>query len=110
MRLGHLLAALGFEFHFLGASVGPVQYSNHAPRVEILVYPQTHFQRLVYRPYPCTMDQWRGAMLIVIAAGPIFHFGVGAAIVASFGHERSSVSDRLRAGEPTAVCSGFDSE
>jgi hypothetical protein len=82
-EMGHLLAALGFEFHFLGASVGPVNIQTMHGEWKISFVPRRIFSGSI-SAIPCTMEQWRGEMLIVIAAGPIFTL-VAALLVASVG-------------------------
>lgn len=82
-ELGHLLAALGFEFHFLGASFGPLQIQTLHREWKFSFLPKRIFSGSI-SAIPSTMRRWRGAMLIVVAAGPVFTL-ISATMAASLG-------------------------
>ncbi len=69
-ELGHLLAALGFGFHFLGASFGPLQIQTLHGEWKLSVSKRIFSGSI--SAIPSSMRHWRGCMLIVIAAGPMF--------------------------------------
>ncbi len=85
---GHLIAALMLGFRVLGGSVGPVQMQR-LPGVWKISWSMKSFFTGSVSAVPRDMKGWRGAMMAVVAAGPVATLGSGlwAANVEAESHE-----------------------
>lgn len=70
---GHLLAALALDFHFLGLSLGPFRVQTLHGQWKLSVSLENCFAASISAS-PSRLSQWRWAMLLVIAAGPVATF------------------------------------
>jgi hypothetical protein len=91
---GHLLAAWALDFKFTGASLGPWRLQRLHGQTKLTFSTQRMLDASI-SAMPTKLQHWRGCLLVVVAAGPLFT--LGSAVSAFYLLQRVDSHDTLTA-------------